>query len=487
MSAVAAGQPADSRRMQQALVSQAATRFFATFFAWLLPFFLIFGTSLTQKIPLQIHPIVFISFGIVIWAWTVRGPMAIARTPVDNFFLLWIVLAVASQIWAETGLYRTLDERDFTEYIKQIITGWVIFRAAYGIGAVEPKVGTNAFLRSIVFFAGAACVLGLLQSKGPLQQTALDFAQRFGWNPEQVLIGATIESPRPVGMFSGPNFFAFINLIASAIIVGITLGTGKRMKEVHTFIATAALGLFFAGSFVAQSRIALVMHGLLIIIFLYLLLKSGKGRAFLFAVVSMALTGLAMVAVKSDLDLKYLTSVFETGLKNDESYLLRTEAIDAISDLAPDLALLGAGGNRFSLILIRTGDKFSAGNGPDNAFLQGFLDHGVPGVLHIIYLLWGLYWGIRLLKTHGEPYLERTRYVGILVLFFLVLYSVSASRHQKPETGAFIWFIFGPVWAMVKIQESHAKFLEKGGRVIVRRRRLRRRTKAALPAESPAS
>lgn len=473
MSAVAAN-PAVARRgakFRKVWEHYPTTRFFTMFFAWLMPLVLIFGSAPAQRIPFQIHPIVFLSIVVIIWGWGVRGQMSLIRTPIDNFFLAWIILAICSQIWAQTALFRLLQDNDFIEYSKQIFTGWFIYRACYAIGAVDPKTATNSFLRSIVFFAAVACMIGLLQSRGPLQATALEFASKYGWNADQVLLGSTLESPRPVGMFSGPNFFAFINLIASAIIVGITLGTGKRMKEIHSFISTIALGLFFAGSFVAQSRIALVMHGLLIAIFLYLLAKSGKGRVFIFAVVGMVLTGTALIAIKGDLDFDYLTSVFETGLGNDESYIIRSEAVNAINRLAPDLAPLGAAGNRFSLLLMRTGDRYAAGNGPDNAFLQGFLDHGVPGVLHILFLLWGLYWGIRLMKPNGQAYIDRMRFVGILSLIFLVLYSVSASRHQKPETGGFIWMIFGPIWATAKVQEMSAKFSMKGRRIVVRRRR----------------
>lgn len=472
MSAVASAPTRSRVRVKRVWEHMGTTKFFTALFAWMFPLVLIFGTSISQRIPLQIHPIVFLSLAVITWAWTVRGPIALARTPIDNFFMIWLLLIVASQLWANVVLLRLLTDNDWIETTKQALTSWIVYRAAHCLGTVEPKTAINHILRAILFFAALACIVGLLQSRGPLQQWALKFASSYGWNPEQVLIGAMIESPRPVGMFSGPNFFAFINLIACAIIVGITLGTGRRMKEIHAFAAVIAMGLFFAGTFVAQSRIALAMLAILIAIFLYLITKGGKGRVTIFAVVAMALTGLTLFALKGDLDFSYLTSVFETGLDNDESFLLRRDAIRAISDLAPELAPLGAGENRFSLLLMRTGDQFSKGNGPDNAFLQAFLDHGIPGILHVMYLIFGLWWGLKLLKTNGEPYLDRMKYVGWLTLFFFVLYSISASRHQKVETGAFLWMIFGPLWAVVKIQESAAK-ADTTKPVVVKRRRLR--------------
>lgn len=456
------------RRTKKVFSHLPTTRFFTALFAWMLPAVMIFASGVSYKIPFQIHPVVFLSLAICVWAYYVRGAMSIARTPIDIFFMLWLVIAVSSQIYATTALNRILIDNDWIEYSKQIFTSWIMYRAAFALAMVDTKTATNTLLRSILFFAALACLIGLFQWKGPLQQTALNFAKNFGTNPDQVDIGFEIESPRPVGMFSGPNYFAFINLICCAIVVGITLGTGKRMKEIHAFLAVLAMGLFFAGSFVAQSRIALVMLAIMIMIFLYLIGKMGKGRVLIFAVVSMILTGITLFAFKGDVEFDYLTSVFSQGIQNDDSYLLRRDAINAITQLAPDLAPLGAGGNRFSTLLMRTGDKFSPANGPDNAFLQGFLDHGIPGVLHILFLIWALYYGVRCLRPNGEAFIERLRFVSALVLVFFVLYSFSASRHQKPETGFYLWMIFGPLWAAVIIQQAHERALKRADRLRAR-------------------
>jgi hypothetical protein len=390
--------------------------------------------------------LMFVALGIICFCAKVRGAKVFGKTPVDLAFVLWLGLAVISQMWGMMVLNRVLQADDITQYLIIILTTWLAFRVAFALSCVDPRTATGAFLKAILFCLGLACVVGILQGygPGPLKQWAVDFGVNFGTKGDITALQVEYsQSPRPVAVYSGPNYYGFMNLIGMCILIGMTLAQGRSMSTRSVWSAAAGLTIFLVGTVVAQSRFAILTAVLLLLVFMYLMFRMGQTKLVLTGGIALGAVFLAGVMFLNQMDLTYLEGTFQRKVTDDGSYQQRAIGFDALRDQAVDLAAFGGGFDAHGFILDRSGDVWSRTNSIDNGYLQAYINHGIPGVIHILFFLWSLWWAIGLAKRHNLMHIRTLRIIASLLLITYMVYSLSGVRHAKLETGLYWMIVFG--------------------------------------------
>ena len=410
--------------------------------AWIFMALLIFKPN----VKIGGYPItMFFALGVIIFCAKVRGSKVFGKTPVDVAFVLWLGLAVVSQLWASLVLNRVLLADDITQYLIIIVTTWLAFRLAFALCCVDPRTATGAFLKAILVCLGIACLIGICQGygPGPLKQWALDFGVNNGTKGDVTALAGLTDSPRPVALFSGPNYFGFMNLIAMCIIIGMTIAQGKTMSTKSVWAAAGGLTVFLIGTVVAQSRFAILTAVLLLFTFMYLMFRMGHRKVVVTGMIAMGAVFIAGILFLQQMNLTYLESTFDKKIQDDNSFQERALGFDALRNQAIDLAPLGSGFDSHGFILDRTGDVWSQTNSIDNGYLQAFINHGIPGVIQLLFYLWSLWWALRLAKRHNYLHIRTLRIVGGLLLITYMVYSLSGVRHAKLETSIYWMVVFG--------------------------------------------
>jgi O-antigen ligase len=384
------------------------------------------------------------SLGIIVFCAKVRGTKVFARTPVDVAFVMWLGLAVVSQLWAMLVLNRVLVPTDLFSYLSLIVTTWLVFRCSFALCCVDPRTATGAFLKAIFICLGVACLVGILQGYGgPLKSWAINFGVEHGTKGDITALQFDSTAPRPVALFSGPNFFGFMNLIGMCVIMGMTMGQGKSITSRSVWLSALAMALFLIGTLVAQSRFAIATALVLVLLFMYMMFKVGQTKVVFAGVGAVGAIILAGFFFIQQMDLTYLESTFQRKITDDGSYRLRELGFMYLQDQAIDLAPLGGGYDSAGYDIDRTGDIWSRTNSIDNGYLQAFINHGIPGVLHLLFLFWSLWWAIRLSKGHPYLHIRVLRLTASLLFVTYLIYSLSGVRHAKLETGVYWMIIFG--------------------------------------------
>ena len=418
--------------------------------AWMIIGLLVFKPNLK----IVNYPIImYLSIGIIIFCAKVRGAKVFGKTPVDVAFVIWLALAVTSQLWASMVLSRVLMMDDLWVYLSTILTTWLAFRVAFALVCVDPRTATGAFLKAIMICLGIACVIGILQGYGPahLKQWAIDFGVNNGTKGDVTAFAAEYsDSPRPVALFSGPNYFGFMNLIGMCILIGMTIAQGRSISTKSVWAAAGGLTVFLIGTVVAQSRFAILTAVLLLLVFMYLMFRIGQTKVVITGGIALAGVFLAGVAFLGQMNLTYLEGTFQRKVQDDYSYQERMIGFDALKDQAIDLAPLGSGFDSHGFILDRSrGDIWSRTNSIDNGYLQAFINHGIPGVIWMLFFLWSLWWAIKLAKRYNYLHIRTLRVVGGLLLATYMLYSISGVRHAKLETGIYWMIVFGLLYGSI--------------------------------------
>jgi hypothetical protein len=417
-------------------------RILTAFSAWLVIGMLVFRPNM--KI-VGYPTIMFVCIGIILFCAKVRGAKVFGKTPVDVAFVIWLGLAVLSQLWASMVLNRVLQADDITQYLIIILTTWFAFRVAFALCCVDPRTATGAFLKAILVCLGIACMIGILQGygPGPLKSWAVDFGVKYGTKGDAITLIDTAESPRPVALFSGPNYYGFMNLIGMCILIGMTIAQGKAITTKAVWGAAFGLTVFLIGTVVAQSRFAILTALILLFTFMYLMLRIGQVKVVITGALAMGAVLVAGVMFVQQMDLTYLENSFQHKITDDSSYQERAQGFDALMDQAIDLAPLGSGFDSHGFTLDRKGDVWSRTNSIDNGYLQAFINHGIPGIMQFLFLLASLWWALRLAKQHDFLHIRTLRMVGGLLLITYMVYSLSGVRHAKIETGVYWMIVFG--------------------------------------------
>lgn len=424
-------------------------RILTAFSAWLIVGTLIFKPN--AKIigyPLTMY----LCIGIIPFCAKVRGVKVFGRTPLDLAFVIWLALAVVSQLWASMVLNRVLQADDITMYLTIIITTWLCYRAAFALCCVDPRTATGAFLKAILICLAIACLIGILQGygPGPTKQWAINFGVNNGTKGDVTALQVEdMSSPRPVALFSGPNYYGFMNLIGMCIIIGMTIAQGKSISTKSVWSAALGLCIFLIGTVVAQSRFAILTALVLLAVFMYMMIRIGQTKVVITGAVAMGAVMIAGLVFLQQMDLTYLESTFQHKIQDDDSFQEREIGFDALKNQAIDLAPLGAGFDSRGMILDRSGDVWAQTNSIDDGYLQVFINHGIPGVVWFLFFLWAIYWSLRISKPYTYLHIRTLRICGALLLTTYMLYSLSGVRHAKLETGLYWMFIFGLLYGAV--------------------------------------
>jgi hypothetical protein len=393
----------------------------------------------------------YFAIGVTIFCAKVRGNKVFARTPVDLAFGIWIVLAVVSQLWASLVLNRVLNSQDIGGYLSLIINLWVMFRVGFALNMVDPRTSTGAFLKAVSIGLGLACLVGILQGygPGPLKQWAIHFGTTYGTVGGLTDVAANGDTVRPIAVFTGPNIFGFLNLVGMCIIIGLTAAQGRNISSKSVWMAAFGLALFFLGTVAAQSRAALAVCLLLILAFMYLMLRIGRRNVVITGLIAVCVLAIAGMFFMQRMKLDHLQSTFQQKLTDDDSFRERQLGFKALTDQAMDLAPLGAGFTQRGMLLVRTGDSWSRTNGIDDAYFQAYINHGIPGILHIVFFFCTLWWGLKLAKNHRMFHIRVLKYTCTLLLLAYVAYGFTGVRHAKVETGVYLMIFFGLLYGGV--------------------------------------
>lgn len=413
----------------------------------------LFPSHLTSRIPWAPPPVFLLSMGIVYVAYLFAGPRVLGRTALDWIFLAWFLLSLTSYFSMAYDLNRIIRENDFINFSLFLFPAWAVYRALYAMTVLHPKVAINTLLITLGVCLLGTAVLGILQSQGPLRIWATEFAFKYGIGSTNILAGASEVVDRPTAVFGGPNIFGFVNTIGAAICCGTALAMGRRLKEWQALAMLAALAVFAYANINSQTRSAVFLISLLALAVMTLIVRTGKVRVMVVAALAFVLVILGMVATARSGNYAYLTSIFETGLANDESYRIRATSAERVAILAPDIAKIGAGQDQWAQSLNINYDYYAQGNNAaDNAFVFAFFVLGVPGVVHMILMHAVALWMVLRLKIDGQGFLARLKYCSVLIISLFVIVTPVAIRHAKLETFVFFVMILGPVGAVLNVQ-----------------------------------
>jgi hypothetical protein len=418
----------------------------------------LFPSNLTAKIPWAPPPVFILSLGVIYVAYLFAGPRVLGRTALDWIFLLWFLLSLTSYFSMAYDLNRIIRENDFINFSLFLFPAWAVYRALYALTILHPRVAINTLLVSLGICLLGTAFLGILQSQGPLRVWATEFAFKYGIGSTNILAGASEVVDRPTAVFGGPNIFGFVNTIGAAICCGTALAMGRRLKEWQALVSLAALAVFAYANVNSQTRSAVFLISLLGLAVMTLIVRTGKVRVMVIAGMAFILVVLGMVATARSGNYSYLTSIFETGLANDESYRIRAASAERVAILAPDIAKIGAGQDQWAQTLNTNYDYYAQGNNAaDNAFVFAFFVLGVPGVIHMILMHAVALWMVLKLKIDEKGFLARLKYCSVLIISLFIVVTPVAIRHAKLETFVFFVMILGPVGAVVNIQSQMAK------------------------------
>lgn len=417
---------------------------------------IVFPLHLTERLPYSMTPSTPIAFFMCVFAIGVRGVAVLRWTKFDSVLAIWIVLTIISQVSSAYSLNRFVNEQDVTTVIIGYFNYWLVFRAFYAFGIINPRFATKSVILALFGLLSLTCLIGILQSIGPVQQQMVDLAYRIGAGQEQIKLGASeFTGVRTTSVFSGPNIFGFINLVGCCLIVGWGIASGARLREWHAMVTVGALGLFTYANLNSQSRSSFVLAVLLTLVYIIFLVRVRKWRA-LFLAGSMVLAGaIAIVALTQSGQYEYMTKIFKTGVTADESYLVRSRGLAQFLHVANDLSLIGVGQDYFSVQAIGRGDLYSKANGTgDNGWAMAYFLLGLPGVIHLIWLNITAFKAVKQLRTDKEIFISWLRAIGGLFIALYLLTSPFMIRYHKFETFAYFLIVFGVIFAVLDIQKQ---------------------------------
>ncbi len=412
----------------------------------------------------RFHPAFFVSVVTVLAGIRMRGSSILDRTLLDYFFFGWIILAIGSQIYATGVLGRVMFAFDILQYFYVIFQCWAIYRAGYALVQISPTRSPRILFNVIIGFCALAALLGIAQDT-PAGDLANRVAFNIGSLRDTTLQQEELTSPRPASIFSTPTMFGSFCTLGILLVLAIALGSGDRLRTRHIPTIFVLCGLFFAATFVAQVRIALLYQLLLILFFLfYTVYRSNRAVAVL-VLLSLVGPGAFLSTRLGTERFTYLAQSFEGDLFADESFQFRIESWRRIGELAPELAPMGSG---FTLLasnaFARRGDIYSQANGPDSGYFEAFFLHGIPGTLHLFFLFLGCFHLIRELGRSEKREYSEVRWALIMVLLlFFVAGSVLGVTHGKFERGALLYVLLGAGAGLVAVGERTRKYqLESG-------------------------
>ena len=422
--------------------------------------------------PVFLHPNILVPipnvliFGValIVGGLAFVGPLALRRTPMDLLFAFWLILAIASHVYATTLLDRQLLPDVLYTYLVFILSVAVSFRAGFAIVKISPAFGPIALLMGLIFVLFCSAFLGILQSVGPVKQQAVNFATNLGASSAKILEGAS--NGRSTGVFGGPNIQGYANVVGSMCTIAVGIALARVSRPWHVLLVMAVLGVFGYSTLLCQSRTSIALFCVAVMVYGLALRRLGSSRASLatYIVLCLAVGGGGMIVFQTS-KLTYVESTFQTDITKDESIIFRQRAILMAANIAGDIAPLGrAEGqvNQTDTESARGYDRYWT-FGVDNEWINIYLTHGVLGpVLIALFYFLGFRASLRAQKSLHTP----TRMIGLAATLSLALalfFSISGVRVAKYETAIFLSVILGGAFAAIDLPGAPVRRLRPGG------------------------
>jgi hypothetical protein len=421
---------------------------------------IIFPMHLSERLPYSINPALPISFFVIIGALAMRGIAVLRLCAFDYVMFGWIILTLFSQMTAPATLYRSISEFDVISVQLALYTIWFTFRAFYALTVINPKTAVNTILLWMLIFITCTCVMGILQSVGPVQEQMIDLGYRIGAGQLQIKLGAYESTGvRTTAVFSGPNIYGFVNVIGACIVTGGAIAMGQRLRERHALIAIGLLLLFCYGNLNSQSRSTFLFAAIITVILLLHFIRIKKWRALLMSFALVLAGAILVIGAAQKGQFNYMTSIFETGLQKDGSYQVRMEGMSELAKIANDIPVLGVAQDYFSLNPYGRGDFYSKANGTgDNGIAFFYHVLGIPGLLVLAGIILTTFQAARRLALiEQEAFVSRLRNIAFFVWTLYVVSLPLALRYPKFETASFYMMTFAPVFAVIAIAAQKAR------------------------------
>ncbi len=426
---------------------------------------IVFPLHLQDRLPYNILPSLPISFFLILSAIAIRGVAVLRRTPFDWILFSLVGLTILSTIHGTLMLNRMFYEIETISILLNMFNMWFVFRAMYAFTVIDAQSASRALLFWLLLVITLCTVIGILQSVGPFQNDMVNFAYRIGVGESSIKAGASeITGVRTTSVFSGPNIFGFVNLIGCSILVGVAMAFKQKLRELHGVIILMGLGLFSYANLNSQSRLTFVFAAVLGIVFLVYLIRVAKWRALLTSAVMFVLMGIGTVILTTGGGYEYMTNIFSTGVQKDVSYQVRVMGLQKVADVANDIPILGVGQDGYSLMLFGKGDFYSKANGAgDNGLVMSYFLLGIPGVIHLFFLIYVCYRAVKSLKTEDRIFISTIKSATWLVFWLFVITIPYAVRFQKFETFSYWLLLFGVVFGLLSLQEQRDRRLGELG------------------------
>jgi hypothetical protein len=392
--------------------------------------------------------VVLPSMAIIVLSMLFVGIRAFTVTPFDYLFVGWGALAIASHIYANAYLNRSLSDTYLYVNASFILSMALMFRAVFCLILINPAYSTRVFVITVIGFLCATAVIGLMERFGPNAPGAIRLSTLLAPRKEKVLEGAG--EGRPTSVFGGPNLLGF----ADCVLTCFALAWGMTaIRKINYVKVIAVMGLFALASLSAlasQSRSTILLMAIFPLIFGIQLRRRASDQANTALFAAMLLVGvIGMLYVFQKNRFDYLTSVSHTGIAHDISYETRLQALSEVARISPEIAILGSGvaqSNNPHIEYTQGYDRYGT-LGVDNEWANAFEAFGVWGPLFLI-VLFGV-WVAQAVRLRGDPRGDAAliAYASLIFLGLILVVSPGAVRVMKYETAGFTFTLLGALAA----------------------------------------
>ena len=406
--------------------------------------FLLPGFFAKPALPNVIWP----SAAVIVLSLLFLGSRTFTITTFDYLFVIWGALAICSHIYALAVLNRGLGEPYLILNAGFILSMTLLFRAILCLILMNPPFATRVFVATVIGCLCATALLGLVERYGPNAAAAIKLATVLAPNKEKVLEGAS--GNRATSVFGGPNLLGYADSVLTCFALGWGLTRIRDISYVKVIAVMALFALAAVSALASQSRSTLILMAVFPLAFGIQLRRRATDQlntALFAGLLAVGVLGLLYVLQTGRFD--YLTSVKNTGIRNDLSYRVRVEALSQVARISPDIAVIGSGvaqSNNPHMEYMLGYDRYGT-LGVDNEWANAFEAFGVWGPLFLV-VLFGV-WVAQAMRLRGDPHYDANLifYISISLLALILVLSPGAVRVLKYESSGFTFSVLGALAA----------------------------------------
>jgi hypothetical protein len=389
----------------------------------------------------KIFPHIILTLPILVWCSLVNGRSVWTRHIFDVWFAVWLLLALCSQLWASTVLYRVFSLEDTKSVVLTVFSPWLMFRSFFALGFCYPRTVPRQAINAMLVALGFLTFIGVCQwiGPGPVKSLAGAIAivlspNRFDIEGNENLFGSVM---RVQSFAASPTYFGYYCSVAVSLVCGIIVARRQNLDEKWALKMIPLLFFYLIGMVAAQARLTLGFCIVAIVYTGYICFKAGKPKpgAMIILFLSIGLVGTLAKLDESRRD--YLLSIFQQGSSAsspvaDTSVTVRAQSFENAWNNRNRLATLGAGWTERSVITkTQSGDIFDTANGVDNSWMNAFIANGIPGVLHFFFLLVLSYRVVIDRRWDKVPNVAVYRWICMFLFLNFALMSAGATRYAK--------------------------------------------------------